>query len=298
MKDGQEAKGVIVEDYQDRVVLSTDTGEKPYFKKDIEKLEYDSSEDNMLKLADIYKDKEDYKTALYYYQSVCELNPKLKEAQNGALLMTNMIMQKRERDLQQQVAMKQDTEQEMGKSSVAGMVPPDISLKDKELQRMIGISIQIVNSQVVITKVLRNSPAFETGLKANDVIVSLWGKFIKYMQLPDIYTLFLTGTVNEVKIVVAREAALSIKEKGLFSGAENMIGGKFSMEFEGLTVAEVKKDSPLEEAGIVPGDRVTKIQLCSTRYMSLDEAYKLIEKAKIKTVSIVIEKECSVWKRG
>ena len=54
LNDGKEKKGIVVEDYTDRIVLSTYEGEKTLFKKNISKVVYDLTEQNLVKLGDKY----------------------------------------------------------------------------------------------------------------------------------------------------------------------------------------------------------------------------------------------------
>ena len=298
LKEGQETKGVVVEDYHDRIMLSTESGETCYLKKDIEKIKYDTPEDNLVKIGAMYKDKGDYKTALYYYDAAYKLNPSMKEAQDGTLLLINLITQKRESDLEAQVNLKQDTEEKMGKVIAEEISPPSSAIKAKELQAKVGLSIKTLNSEIVVDKVLKNSPADTAGLKEKDVIISIWGKLLRYMQLKDVYNLFLGNTVSELKIMVARDIALTVRKNRIFRGAEDMIGGKLSMEFEGLTIKRVVPAGSLEKAGILEGDMVTKIRGYSTRYISIEAAYKLIEETKGNALKFEIQREFVVWKRG
>jgi len=51
-KEGKEMKGIVVEDYTDRLIFSTIDGEITVMKPDVRELYYDSEEDNLLKLAE------------------------------------------------------------------------------------------------------------------------------------------------------------------------------------------------------------------------------------------------------
>ena len=113
-----------------------------------------------------------------------------------------------------------------------------------------------------------------------------------------VYNVFLNGTVSELKMTIAREVTVAPAPKGLFGGAERAVGGKFSMELQGLTVSDIKGDGALARAGIIQGDRIIKIQFCSTRYMSLDAAYRLIEQTKGREFTVEFQREYNIWKRG
>lgn len=298
LKDGQELKGVVVEDYHDRVVFSTEKGEVGLSKKSIEKISYETQEENLVKLGDFYRDKGDYKLALYYYEAAYKLNPDMKEAQQGTLLATNMIFCKRESDLEKEVALKQDTEENLGrplKDETFESKP--LEAKIHELWEKVGISIENVGPDMKVSKVLKKSPADKAGIEEQDVIVSVWGKLIKYMQPNDVYDLLLHSEVSELRITVSRNKSILLKKNHVFDPAERKIGGRLSMEFEGLTVIKVDSAGPLENAGVLEGDRITRLADSSTRYMPLEVAYKLIETTKNNTLSLDIQREVVLWKR-
>lgn len=297
LKDGQESKGVVVEDYQDRIMLSTEKGEAAYFKKDIEKISYDTKEDNLVKLGAMYKDKGDYKTALYYYEVANKVNPNMKEAKEGISLVTNMIFREKQTVLEAQVQLKQDTEEKMGRPAIQETAP-SMNIKAKELQEKTGILLKELNSEIVVDRVVNNSPAAEAGVKKDDIIVAVWGKLVKYMQLSDVYELLLNNTASELKITVKQEITLPVKKGFLFNGAENMIGGRLKIEFEGLTVDLIKESGPLYKAGVLKGNAITKINSFPTRYMPLESAYRLIEETKDNVLNLEIQKELLLWKKG
>ena len=50
MKDRTRMKGLVVDEYVDRVSLSTIDGEKYVFRKDIDRIEYDTPEQNFMQM--------------------------------------------------------------------------------------------------------------------------------------------------------------------------------------------------------------------------------------------------------
>jgi C-terminal processing protease CtpA/Prc len=298
LQDGQEVKGVIVEEYDDRIVISTEKGEMGITKEKIDKVSYDNPEDNLVKLGAFYKDKGDYKRALYYYESARKINPDLKEAQDGSVLVTNLMMNKHEADAAADVAMKQDTEDKMGVQDIAAQSEADAVKKSAgELWSGTGLAIEKAGPDIRVGKVRDKSPAYEAGMRANDTIVSIWGKLVKYMPLENIYGLFLSGGVTETRVVIARDQTVAVKGQSLFGGAEEMIGARLSMEPDGMTVGDVKPAGSFGDAGILKGDRITRIGASSTRYMPLESAYKIIEGTKTGTLDLEIQRETVFWRK-
>jgi C-terminal processing protease CtpA/Prc len=299
LKDGQELKGVVVEEYHDRLIFSTERGEICLLKKDTERVIYDTPEENYVKLGAFYRDKGDYNSALYYYEAAYKLNPDLKNAKEGVVLITNMIFRRRQADLEKEVALKQDIENTMGKTIIAESVKAAGPSKETidELWKKVGIAIGNTGYDIKVNKVLRDSSAYECGVRAGDIIVSIWGKLIKYMKLSDVYGLFLDRKVSELRLAIERDKVVILKKGGFFGGAESMIGGKLGMEFEGLTVVDAKPGGPLEKTGITKGDRIVELGGSSTRYMPLESVYKLVEETKGKSVRLKMQREITFWKR-
>ena len=93
MKDRERVKGVVVEEYSDRVVISTMDGEKELLKSKIDKIVYDFEEQNLTSLADFYQDRGMYKTAYYYYEQALKVNPDYKKAKEGLNYVHTYVQQ-------------------------------------------------------------------------------------------------------------------------------------------------------------------------------------------------------------
>ncbi|MDP8292712.1 MAG: hypothetical protein P9M04_02745, partial [Candidatus Orphnella occulta] len=55
LKDGGQVQGIVVENYQQSIVLSTINGEKRFDKVDVKDILYDKKEQNLVKLGDYYQ---------------------------------------------------------------------------------------------------------------------------------------------------------------------------------------------------------------------------------------------------
>jgi len=295
----QEVKGVVVEEYHDRVVLSAEGGEVTYFRNNIAKIDYDTAEDNLAKLGAYYKDKGDYTAALYCYQAAHKLNPTMKEAREGTLLVNNLIFREREADLEKQVTLRQDIENNARKigGAQSGRTVVSLEAKRQELLHKVGIAIETAGPDIKVTRVLARSAASDAGILARDTMVAIWGKLIRYMQLKDVYQLFLGSGMSELRVVVSRDIPLALKEGNALASAGELMGGEIAMELEGLTVRQASPNGPAAKAGIAAGDRIAAIGGMPTRYMPLDEACALLKKNNGRTVRVRIEKELVLWKK-
>ena len=58
LKDGSELKGVIVEEFTDRVTLNTESGERQLLTSEIDNILYDTPEQNFIRLGNLAFDRE------------------------------------------------------------------------------------------------------------------------------------------------------------------------------------------------------------------------------------------------
>ena len=85
LRDRNKVKGLIVDEYVDRIVVSTFEGEKTILRKDIKDIQYENEETRLLKLGDEATARGKYKNAIYYYQAVLKLNPDSVAARDGEI---------------------------------------------------------------------------------------------------------------------------------------------------------------------------------------------------------------------
>jgi len=85
MKDKSEIKGLVVDEYVDRITLSTVDGEKVFLRKDIDVIEYDAPEQNFMQLGREYELRGVYDKAAFYYKKASNLNPDYKNARDAFL---------------------------------------------------------------------------------------------------------------------------------------------------------------------------------------------------------------------
>ena len=93
-KDGKELKGIIIEDYKDRVVFSTIDGQVTIMKSDVKELYFDTEEQNLIKLAEQARDKGDYIKAFIYYDKAFKLDPGSRAAKDGIVFLQGYLFKK------------------------------------------------------------------------------------------------------------------------------------------------------------------------------------------------------------
>lgn len=290
-KDGERLKGVVVEDYKDRIVLSTMDGEKVIMKSNIERIIYDLEEQNLTSLADMYQDRGMYKTAHYYYEEALKINPEYKKAREGLNYTAGLAQQtKRRRKLDHISRMNEEKLFRRG-----GPVEEMASEKDR-LKKSLGIELDDVEGSYKIASVIPDSAAAKGGLKKGDVIVAAWGRTITYMQPGEVMKKLLSAESVEVRLTIERTVMMDLAS--LKENYPSIIGVQFEFsEMEGLMVKEVTDKSPALKAGIRKGDQLMEVQGESTRYMALNEVEGIIKSRKGETLSLKVKRDVVLWKK-
>ncbi|PIU42033.1 MAG: hypothetical protein COS99_02265 [Candidatus Omnitrophica bacterium CG07_land_8_20_14_0_80_42_15] len=294
LKDGTMLKGVIVEDYADRITLSTFEGEKSIMKSDATAIESDTIEDNILGLAAQYTDKSDFEKAYYYYEQAYKLNPGSKAARDG-FTVSRQILFKKEQLLQQAEVKKWNMIQEFNRSKISGV---DTIKKDNDaaLKDSIGIKLEMEGTSPKVTEVLKGSPADSVGIMRGDKIIAIWSRLTGYLSKKDLLSRLLDPNQTELKLTIERAMAVTKEKPSVLTSAQDLVGATFVLQYEGITVENVISGGPADKAGLKPGDLVISVRGNFTRYMSLDMMYNIIKECKNK-VDFVDRREVTVWKK-
>jgi len=286
MKDGQEINGIVVEEYKDRVVLSTFAGEKTIQKADIKELYFDSYEENLIKLAEQAKDRRDFGRAFTYYNLALKKNPDSKAANDGLIFLQGYLFRKEESEKLEDIKRRENVERygtivELGKAKTGEDRDKELAARLKDL---LGLTLEIEKGFPKITGVRLKSPAYEAGMRKGDLLIALWGKLTGYMSLTDIVEIMADKPLLEIKCTVERPVSV---EPG---------GAAFTMETKGLTVSGVKEGSPAFDSGLKKDDLIVAINGSATRYMPLKKALGMIKKTRGKAISLTLRREILIWR--
>lgn len=235
-KDGRTMKGFIVENDQEKIVLSTINGEILIRKSDITQFIYDRPEYNYLYLGDQYINLNEFNKAVEEYKKALKVNPEFKEAADA----------------------------------IVRALETKLRLQAKEIGN-IGIEIEKTNEDIIVSSVAPDSDAEKKGIKKDDLLLFIWDKPVRAMELDKVKELLSGPLMSSVKIIIERQFNL-LREALSKTSKVGDIGTRLKIELSGLMVANVIKNSPAEMTGIKSDDIVVKIDEESTRYMKLNEA--------------------------
>lgn len=275
MNDGDKLKGLIVDEYVDRITLSTVDGEKDIFRKDISRIEYDTPEQNFMQLGRAYEDRGWYDKAAFYYKKAMESSPGYGEAREAYIAAHSKLWRQEEKATHREVERQNvvaDWRKNRNRNEIA--TPRD---KDLLLQDTLGISLIEKDGIFSIDKVLPDSSAHNAGIKKEDILAGIWGRLIRYSKMEDIVEELLGPKYSEVRIIIERKIAARINEEG--SDIYKTFGLVLGFEYEGLTVKDVIEGSKAQSEGFEKGDLVVTINNNATRYLPLDSVIALINSA-------------------
>ncbi|MCM8761643.1 MAG: PDZ domain-containing protein [Candidatus Omnitrophica bacterium] len=287
--DGREIKGIVVEEYKDRLVLSTADGEITVFKSDIRELSFDSEEENLIRLGDQAMDRRDYARALSYYERALKINPESKAAKNGMAYLQSYILRQQEMKKEEDIRKQADLERYGSAISKAKGSEDQQAI----LEKTTGMTIAVTDNFPQVTSVKIGSPAYDAGVRKGDFIVAIWGRLTGYMSLNEILDALLKKSALEIRCTIERTIDVPLNTGRLIGGGtEAAIGASLTMELDGLTVGSVREPAK----GLEEGDLITAIGGEQTRYMPLKKAVELISNSKFGSIKLTLRRSVIIWR--
>ena len=286
LSNGEEVKGIVVEEYDDRIIISTYEGEKEIFKDKVRTISFDLPEQNLAKLGDNAMAKREYEKAYFYYSKAGKINPDYIYARDKMNYIMGYLFRREEEGKLKSVERMQELEN--------WKRPVKKTSCEKELKGCLGIELEEKGGNAVIQKIVKHSPAYSAGLREGDRLVSVWGRLTGYMSPEDIARLLIEESPGEIKLTFERTVILN-KSK-LPEGYSSIVGGKLDMRFDGLTVTNLRENGPGYAAGLRENDLVVAINGESTRYMPIKDAVRKIEDKNYDKVRFGIVRETAMWR--
>ncbi|MDP6686076.1 MAG: PDZ domain-containing protein [Candidatus Omnitrophota bacterium] len=281
MKDQKKIKGLVVDEYVDRVIFSTVEGEETILRENIEDIEYDTPEQNFMQLGRAYDDKGWYNKASFYYKKALELNPDYEEAREAYLASHTKMWREEDKRTRQELERKSMTMEwrenkdkdvfSPGKSNEASLL---------KLKENLGISLAAKDGFFTIDDVVSLSPAEKSGINKGDTLVGIWGKLIRYSSMEEVIGELLGPKYSEVRVLIEKEVSISVDTNG--EDAYKQIGVILDFEYEGLKIKDITPGHRGDTAGLKKGDFVLDVDGSVTRYLPLDGIIALIDNAKNK----------------
>ena len=163
--EGKEIRGIIVEDYKDRIVMSTVDGQITALKSDIKQLFYDSEADNLVKLGEQSRERGDMIKAFAYYDMALRSDPNSKSAKDGIIFLQGYLFRKEQVKKEDEVR-KQEEFENFGAAKIVEEKTAQDKIKDMTvtMREVLGIALSEKDGAQMIYSVRMNSPAEEAGI--------------------------------------------------------------------------------------------------------------------------------------
>lgn len=291
MKDKTRIKGLILDEFRDRIVVSTAEGEKTLMKDDIRCAVYDDEERALLQTGNTQFKKGNFLKAYYIYDKAAELNPDSEEACQKRDFLRNYVGTKTRYDIEDGVRRKREIF-----SGASGMTFL------KMLQDEMGIVLAADDKYVFVKKIIQGAQTKSAkNFREGDRIVSVWGEMSSYAQPEEVAEMMLRPGQTRIVIERTLDPKLTFPRRvGIILPIENyraMLGAELKLAKKGIVVARVFPNGPFSKAGIKSGDLVYRIGGQNTRYMPIKDVIKKFEQNEGEEIEVVVHRDIVIWKR-
>jgi hypothetical protein len=283
MDDGSVMKGIVVEDYKDRVVLSTIDGEKTVMKGGIRELSYDSEEENLIKLAEQSRERRDYTSAFAYYSLAYRKNPLSRAAKDGFVFLQGYLFRQEEKRKVDDVKKRGDFEQGAAAEGAAASGARGVEDPAAKMREAVGITLVSKNGLILIDNVRKDSPADDAGIKRGDYLAAIWGRLAGYRPVDEVINILLDKPSLEIKCTIRRT----------FSVDPSL--AVFGMCVSGIKVVSIKNGARAAGDYLKKDDIVTAIDGKPTRYMPFEKALAAMKRSD--PVNLTIDRELTIWRK-
>lgn len=289
MKDGKRTKGLILDEFTDRIVVSTVEGEKTLMVSDIRSAVYSTEEKALMQKARNHQRRREYIEAYYTYEKVLELDPDSKEARERINYLESYI--------------ETATRESMRDKMTLGKAPLDEKEEEPRevvVARDLGIVLAPGEKYVQVEKV--TTAEASTLLEPGDRIVAVWSEMTAYMDEGDVLNLLLVP--GEMRLVIERTTypvlshAKSWGYRILFSSYKEVIGASLKLYKRGVIIRGVSLRGPFGEFGIEEGDLLYRIGSKNTRYMHISRIVDFIMANQGRRIEVVIRRDVTLWRKG
>lgn len=293
MKNRTKVKGLVVDEYVDRIALSTTDGEKYILRKDIENIEYDTPEQNFMQLGRAYDERGWYDKAAFYYKKAMEINPDYREAREAYVASHAKMWHEEEKRTKKDIELHNMAREWQAKRSKK--TESVVKSKESMVRESIGIGLAENEGVFKISEVVPGSSASKAGIQKGDFLVGIWGRLVRYSKLEDVLAELTGPKYSEIKVLVGKDIDVPV-EAGVNMYKE--MGISLSFEYEGLTIKDITSGKKGEIAGLKKGDLVIAIDKNITRYLPMDTIIALVNGPKNDKIVFTVRRSVNLKREG
>ncbi len=269
LASGETRKGLVVEEHRDRIVVSTEEGERTIPRGEVEEVFYDDPERNYLYLGNQALEYGGFALARGFFRKAAQANPTFEEAEEAL---------RRLEDLER----KATSMERIGNPAAA-------------LERRWGLELQSSEPWAKVRQVQTGSLVHRAGILVGDALVSYWDSSLGFLPMEEVAQILLGPAGSSLRLTLER----SILLKGGSSESrepakKSWPGCSLEMKRLGLTVTAVDPTGAAYQGGLRAQDRIVSIGGVATRYMPMVEVRRRIQQAKPEGLPLAIHRDLMI----
>lgn len=294
LKTGRDLKGLVVEEHEDRILLSTADGEKSILRRGIKKIEYDDPAQNFLKVGREYEKKERWGEALAYYEKALELNPDLEDARKASVRVRNRHWAKAAVGPIAEVERRQSLYESWDKRRFTAKKSSIEKEPQQLLEEGLGVRLEKKGDWVRIAEVKPGREAAGAGLRRGDRLVSADGESLRYLGVEAVREKLVSPRYSSFTLEYDRDCKLM--KTGLEKEFKEF-GFEVRLEMNGLVVRAVTASSAASRAGLKENDLVVEVNGGTTRYLSMKKLMAMIQQDRSEVNAVMTVRRAALLSR-
>ena len=232
----------------------------------VEAIKYDDPERSYFQLGRQLEQAGRLREALAAYERASEIRPDFRGAREAAFNVQRRLWRQDESQVIDEIKRQEMIIQQAGREPQSrfedrGAPVALTPLGGKTFEMRYGVRLRYENGKTKVTQVQSGGYADVAGLRPGDVIVAIWNDPIQQLW-PDEIGRRLNESTGELSLTVEREVVV---------GPGSM---EIELGYEGLEVQRVAA-APLRDK-MAQGDRVVRINGRVTRYLTLEQAQRML----------------------
>jgi len=273
MKDGQIVKGLVVEEHEDRFILSTEKGEMPVLRSAVKEVEYDDPAQNFLQVGRAYEEKNRWGEALAYYEKALQLNPDLEDAKKAMVRVRNLFWAQSATgpvaEIERRQSLYETWDKGRFKDKDAAGAPADPAADS------LGVKLAQKDDWVYLSEAAPKKDAALAGLRTGDRLVAMDGESLRYLSAEAVRPKFISPRYSSFTLEYDRDCKIM---KSGFEKSTRDLGFVLKLESRGLVIWRVFPKGAAALAGLKEGDLLVSVNGATTRYLPLKKFMTMLQK--------------------
>ena len=270
LRNDRHIKGLVVEEHEDRIILSTIVGEIPVLRRGIKKIDYSDPAQNFMSVGKEYEKKQRWGEAIGYYEKAAEINPNLDEAKMAVARVRNRFWAKAAAGPEAEIEKRQslhDNAVKQLKAPAGGPRADAIMTNDpgELLWQSLGVRLMKKGDWVHLSEISKKLGASaRVGLRAGDRLVAVDGESLRYISMEAARQHLIEPRYSTFTLDYDR--TLSLAKTG-FEKSPKDFGFDLKLTARGLVISSLAANGLAARSGLKVEDAIVEVNGKTTRYV-------------------------------